>query len=189
MAEWAAAAAEFVARKPAMVSVHLAASAVAFALGVAVFSLAKGRRLHRALGYGFVAAIVVAATSGLFVYEITGGLNPFHALSVFTLITIGGGVAAIRRARTRTHPHARARARAAHASRMAWCFAALVIAAFAEATRLTPLVPDDARAFGLTGGRLDLAIVVAVVAVCWAVIALLVARRAHVGSGTRGARS
>ncbi len=181
MGEWGDAILAFLARKPAMVSVHLASSALAFGLGVAIFVLAKGRRLHRVLGYGFVAAIVGAALSGLFVYEITGGLNPFHGLSVFALVTVGGGVWIIRRGRRATSPMARAKARGAHASRMSWCFAALVIAAVAEATRLTPLIPADGRVFGLAGVRLSLALVTAVAVGCWTAIALIVVPLARRG--------
>lgn len=164
--------AEFLADKPLWLSLHLLAGVIAFGVGTAILALPKGGRRHRILGRVFMGAILVTAVSGFFIFEIYGGLSPFHALSAFTMITVYGGFRAIRRSTAAQRRLRRGPAIAAHFSRMSWCLAALIIAAVAEMLRLVPGIPGEAAIFGLTGRPLILALIATTIAVCGGLIGL-----------------
>lgn len=157
----------FLAAKPAALSVHFVAAAVAFGSGVCVFATPKGTRRHRMVGRVFVAAILVAALTGFLIYEIFGRISPFHLLSVFTLVTVIGGVRAIRKATPREKQDRAGGAVSAHINRMSWCFAALIIAAVVEALRLLPPEDQPAELFGVSGQDLIARVAIAMSVIAW----------------------
>lgn len=157
----------FLATKPTALSVHFVATAVAFGCGLFLYAAAKGTPRHRTIGRVFVAAILVAALTGFFIYEIFGHVSPFHLLSVFTLITVLGGVRAIRKATPQERAERAGGAMSAHINRMSWCFAALIIAALVEALRLLPAPHQPAVLFGLSGDDLTIASATALSLAFW----------------------
>ncbi|MEM0908027.1 MAG: DUF2306 domain-containing protein [Pseudomonadota bacterium] len=162
--------ATYLSQKPAALTVHLAGGVVAFGLGTVLLLGAKGTQLHRTLGRVFVLAIVVTAFSGFFIYEILGALGPFHVLSAFTLVTVLGGVKAIRKASPACRAEHRGGAVSAHINRMVWCFTALVIAASIEALRLFPSDPEALRLAGFEGKDVIIASAVTLAVAAWLTI-------------------
>lgn len=82
-----------------MIAFHVTTSSLALCLGALVFLLPKGTALHRKIGYGYVAAMMLAAGSGFFLHGFNGGWSFFHALSAFTLLNLALGLYTIQRAR------------------------------------------------------------------------------------------
>jgi uncharacterized membrane protein len=69
--------------------VHLGAIVVSLGLAPAILWNKRGDRRHRALGYGWVTAMTIAALTSLFIREINdGGFSLIHLLSVFTVIQL-----------------------------------------------------------------------------------------------------
>jgi len=86
---------------PAIV-LHLAAALAALAVGIAILVRTKGTAAHKALGRVWVGAIAVTALVS-FAIRGGGGFSWIHALSVWSLISVAMGIAAIRRGDTRGH--------------------------------------------------------------------------------------
>ena len=78
------------------IMVHAMAAMLAVGLGGVQFVLPKGSRLHRWLGYAWVALMVLVAVSGFFIHEIRviGVFSPIHLLSLFVLVTLFTAVSA-----------------------------------------------------------------------------------------------
>lgn len=74
--------------EPAIVQVHTAAALGALAAGVAQLIGPKGALPHRALGYAFVALMLVTAGTALFIRQANDG--NFSALHVFVPLTFMG---------------------------------------------------------------------------------------------------
>jgi uncharacterized membrane protein len=105
-------------------AIHFTAAIVALALGAIVLGTPKGTPLHRTIGAGFVAAMVILNVSSLAIYRLTGHFEPFHALALFSLATLARGVVpALRR---------RPGWLMAHYWSMAWSYLALLAAACSE---------------------------------------------------------
>ena len=70
-------------------AIHLAAVAPAVAIGVAQLFMTKGTRLHKAMGWIWVLAMVVVALSSFWIMEIRkgAGWSVIHLLSAWTLIS------------------------------------------------------------------------------------------------------
>jgi uncharacterized membrane protein len=89
-----------------------------------VLGARKGTALHRTIGAGFVAAMVILNASSLAIYRLTGHFEPFHALALFSLATVVRGIVpALRR---------RPGWLMAHYWSMAWSYLALLAAACSE---------------------------------------------------------
>jgi uncharacterized membrane protein len=89
---------------PGMVKVHVAAAVTAFALGCILMTGIKGTTLHRALGYGWVAAMATTAISSFMLFGPVGSyFSLIHALSAWTLIVLPMGIAAARRGNIAAH--------------------------------------------------------------------------------------
>lgn len=73
-------------------AVHLTAAMTALVMGIAVFPAAKGTPFHRALGAGYVVAMVVVNISALGMYRLIGAFNAFHVLALVSLIAIAVGL-------------------------------------------------------------------------------------------------
>ena len=80
-AEWA--------RIPSSVWAHIATIAVALALTPVMLLRQRGDRLHRRLGYVWIAAMALTALISFDIRLIMrGGFSPIHLLSVWTLIQV-----------------------------------------------------------------------------------------------------
>lgn len=89
---------------------HALAASMAVVLGAWIFLRRKGTRLHRTLGRIWVAAMALTAVSSFVIPARVLGLDtpvgrfgPIHLLSVLTLVTLVGAIAAIRRGRQPAH--------------------------------------------------------------------------------------
>lgn len=58
--------------------------------GLMLVLLTKDTRLHRRIGYAYVASMVVNLSS-LFVFSLTGRFSPFHIAALFGLATVIAG--------------------------------------------------------------------------------------------------
>ena len=88
------------------IPLHALAAIAAFGLGAAQILLPKGTRRHVIQGWLWIALMgFVALSSFLIAAEMMplGRFGPIHALSVFTLLSLIGGVAAARRRKLRLH--------------------------------------------------------------------------------------
>jgi uncharacterized membrane protein len=89
---------------PPQIQIHVVAVSVALCVGVALMLGVKGRPLHRALGWTWVAAMATAAISSLFIHHAHPGAFSFlHLFAGWTLIALPVGVAAARTHRVRLH--------------------------------------------------------------------------------------
>ena len=86
-------------------AIHLAAVVPAVALGVAQLFLTKGTRLHKAMGWTWVLAMLVAAVSSFWIMELRkgAGLSIIHLLSAWILICLAAAIWHIRRGNVRGH--------------------------------------------------------------------------------------
>jgi len=80
------------------IQVHVAAALATLAIGIVLMVAPKGFRLHRTLGWAWVASMSVTAASSFFITAIfQTHYSPIHALSAWTMIGLPFGIAAIRR--------------------------------------------------------------------------------------------
>ena len=86
-------------------AIHLAAVVPAVAIGVTQLFLAKGTRIHKAMGWIWVLAMVVVAVSSFWILEIRrgAGWSVIHLLSAWTLISLALAIWYIRRGNVRAH--------------------------------------------------------------------------------------
>ena len=121
--------------RSAIAQAHIIAAVAALLLGLGVFLLRKGTRLHVQIGIGYVISMVIMNVTALGIYRLTGNLNPFHVGALFSLATLlAGWVPAIRR-KPRDHWLQR------HFEFMSWSYVGLVAAAVAEAGTRVPNAP------------------------------------------------
>lgn len=96
---------------PLEIQAHWVAALVAFALGLVIFSLKKGTRLHKALGWTYVTAMAVTAVTAVLIREIgpSGdmpslfGFSPIHLFVPLTFFGVGGALIAIRNGNVKRH--------------------------------------------------------------------------------------
>jgi uncharacterized membrane protein len=79
---------------PLAIQLHAWAAMAAFALGVVQLASVKGTTRHRALGYTWVALMLVVAISAFWIHELKvwGAWSPIHLLAIFTLTMLPLGV-------------------------------------------------------------------------------------------------
>lgn len=88
----------------AAVKVHVTAAAVSFGIGLFLLAGAKGRTLHKVLGYTWVAAMLSTAVSSFFLTGLNGGnFSPIHGLSAWVVIGMPFAIAAARRRDIKKH--------------------------------------------------------------------------------------
>ena len=88
----------------AMLQAHVIAAVSTFMIGCVLLAGVKGRTMHRALGYVWVASMAVTAISSLFLRDLNPGSFSFiHALSAWTMIILPMGLAAARRRNIAAH--------------------------------------------------------------------------------------
>lgn len=91
----------------AAIQTHVYAAVSAFLLGVLMLTRQKGDKLHKTIGWAWVAVMFVTAASSLLITEIRHGAYSFiHLISGWTLIALPMGIYAIRRGNVRTHRRA-----------------------------------------------------------------------------------
>lgn len=121
---------------------HLSACAAALVVGAIVAWLPKGTDLHRFLGRLYVGATVAYAGASFFMYPSTGRFTPFHAVSIQSVVLVGGGLALARVLRRRVRDW-----RVWHLRFMLYSYVALVVTGLrfalpyvATAGRIGPVV-------------------------------------------------
>lgn len=87
------------------IPLHAFAATAAFFLGVIQLAAPKGTLPHRALGWLWVALMLVVALSSFWIHEIrlVGPWSPIHLLSIFALAMLALGVMAARTRNVRRH--------------------------------------------------------------------------------------
>jgi uncharacterized membrane protein len=72
---------------PFAIQVHAYAALAAFALGLVQLARVKGTSQHRALGYTWVALMLIVAVSSFWIHDlrIWGPWSPIHLLSIMVL--------------------------------------------------------------------------------------------------------
>jgi uncharacterized membrane protein len=90
---------------PLTIQLHAYAALAAFALGIAQLSGIKGTTRHRAMGYSWVALMLIVAVSSFFIHDLRvwGLWSPIHLLSIFTLAMLPLGVWHARRHAVQRH--------------------------------------------------------------------------------------
>jgi uncharacterized membrane protein len=89
---------------PAIVQLHIAGALVALGLGTAVIFLRKGTRIHRRVGWLWVAAMFGVAMTSFWISGIRPGqFSPIHLLSILTLVTLPYAIWARRVGRIGSH--------------------------------------------------------------------------------------
>jgi uncharacterized membrane protein len=88
-----------------VIQVHAFAAMAAFALGIVQLVAPKGTVPHRALGWTWVAIMVVVSVTAFFIHEIRlwGPWSPIHLLAIFTLVMLPLGVWRARRQEIEHH--------------------------------------------------------------------------------------
>lgn len=86
-------------------AIHLAAVVPAIAIGVTQLLMTKGTRLHKAMGWSWVLAMLVVAISSFWIIEIRkgAGWSVIHLLSAWTLISLACAIWFIRHGNVRAH--------------------------------------------------------------------------------------
>src|SRR5262245_25006711 len=79
---------------PLPTQLHAYAAMAAFVLGAVQLAGVKGTNRHRALGYTWVALMLVVAISSFWIQEIrmVGPWSPIHLLSILTLVMLPLGL-------------------------------------------------------------------------------------------------
>jgi uncharacterized membrane protein len=87
------------------IQIHAYAALAAFVLGLVQLARVKGTASHRALGYVWVALMLIIALSSFWIHELRlwGPWSPIHLLSIFTLVMLPYGIAMARMGIVRGH--------------------------------------------------------------------------------------
>ncbi len=92
------------ARQPLAIKLHLACALAALLIGSAQMARIKGDRLHRILGWSWVALMGATAASSFFVRTLNPGhFSLIHGLSAYVLIALPIAVIAARRGEIAAH--------------------------------------------------------------------------------------
>jgi uncharacterized membrane protein len=97
-----------------VIAIHVSAALISVVLGLTILLRRKGTPVHRLQGQLWVGAMFVVAASSFLIESQTMPLaipqlpalarfGPIHLLSVITLVTLWGGIRAIRAGKVRTH--------------------------------------------------------------------------------------
>ena len=143
---------------PALIQVHALAAILAVALSAVVLGRPKGTRAHRWMGWGWIAAMVGAAGTAVFIHEGSGltilGWGPFGPIHLLVLVTASGlaqGIWHARRGNVVAHRKA---------MRTTYLFALVVAGAFT----LLPGRRMSETIFGADGAPASMAALAAVLA-------------------------
>lgn len=87
-----------------LIELHVALAVVAVAAGALIAARRKGTVSHKRLGWLWLLAMAVVVVTSFGVRELRpDSLSPIHILSVWTAISMGMGVAAIRAGNVKRH--------------------------------------------------------------------------------------
>jgi uncharacterized membrane protein len=147
----------------ALGAVHMTAALAALVLGAFVLLDAKGTAFHRAIGMGYVIAMITVNLSSFGLYRLLGVFGPFHALALLSLaMVICGMVPVVRRGKDWLGRHYRFMSRS---------YVGLLAAAAAEALVRVPatqaLMQPASQAITISMG----------IAVLFAIVSVLALRR------------
>jgi len=86
-------------------AIHLAAVVPALVIGSVQLAAKKGTRPHKALGWIWIAAMLIATLSSFWILELRkgAGFSAIHLLSAWVLIAMAVAIWAIRRGNLRMH--------------------------------------------------------------------------------------
>jgi uncharacterized membrane protein len=121
--------------------VHFGFAITALLAGMAIFTIAKGTRLHRALGYVYVASMIVLNVSGLTIYRLFGTFGPFHAFAIISLVTVIAGFLPVYLKRPRGGWLQ------LHYDIISWSYVGLLAAAASEVLTRVPVFDGTGAAF------------------------------------------
>lgn len=93
---------------PPEIQFHWVTAAAAFVIGLVIFGLRKGTRLHKVLGWTYVVLMVSTATAAIFIRSIGGlptlfGFTPIHLFIPLTFFGLAGAIVAIKRKNVAGH--------------------------------------------------------------------------------------
>jgi uncharacterized membrane protein len=93
------------ANAPFAIQLHAYAALAAFALGAVQLAGVKGTNRHRALGYTWVALMLIVALSSFWIQDmrVWGPWSPIHLLSILSLIMLPTAIYFARIHRVRGH--------------------------------------------------------------------------------------
>jgi len=88
-----------------MIQLHTLFALIAVGVVIAIFSIKRGSRAHKILGWTWVIAMAVTALSSFWIHEIKllGHFSPIHLLSILTLFSLVMNVRAARSRNIRAH--------------------------------------------------------------------------------------
>lgn len=110
---------------------HTVCAVVALGSGAAVLLRRKGTRVHRRIGWIYVASMLLLNGTALMIYRLFGGFGPFHVAAVFSLATVvAGTVPAVRRRPANWVER--------HYAWMTWSYVGLCAATVSEVATRTP---------------------------------------------------
>lgn len=107
-------------------TLHLLTAFAAIGCGAVVLRLPKGTRWHRTWGHAYVWSMVGIVVTSFMLYNLTGGITPFHGAAVVAAITVAVGLYTVLARRPKKHWIE------AHANWMAWSYVGLMAAFTAE---------------------------------------------------------
>ena len=110
---------------------HTACAVIALVSGAAVLMRRKGTRIHRRMGWVYVASMLLMNGTALMIYRLFDGFGPFHAGAIFSLVTIAGGIVLAVRRRPANWLER-------HYFWMTWSYVGLWAAAVSEVATRTP---------------------------------------------------
>ncbi|MGB6798109.1 MAG: DUF2306 domain-containing protein [Xanthobacteraceae bacterium] len=90
------------------IQIHAFAAMTAFALGFVQLSAPKGTLPHRALGWIWIALMLVVSISAFFIHQLRmwGEWSPIHLLAIYTLLMLPVAVLAAHRHQVPRHRRA-----------------------------------------------------------------------------------
>ena len=91
--------------EPSPIPLHAMMAILAIILGGVQLYLKKGTKLHRTLGWIWVALMLVVSVSSFFIHEIKlwGQYSPIHLLSLWTIISVGLAIYFVRVGNLKRH--------------------------------------------------------------------------------------
>jgi uncharacterized membrane protein len=88
---------------PLSIQTHIVGVTAAIVIGVVILTLPKGTGLHRTIGWSWVTAMSVVAITSVWMVADVGGINPLHAFTAVTVVSLYVGLTGIRRGDVRRH--------------------------------------------------------------------------------------
>lgn len=75
--------------------VHLISSLAALLFGTWALAATKGTRLHKRVGYAYVASMIVVNATAFSIYRLFHGFGPFHIAALISSATLVAGMAPV----------------------------------------------------------------------------------------------